>query len=103
MGLVVRATIPYSYADFFSHGRREFGRLWPLPTVCHTLESTCYFHNALGARLLKLVDFRLGPLSFRHCGGMTGALPRVLSRRILRETTATNSSTAVFHGRPKWP
>jgi hypothetical protein len=28
------------------------------------------------------LNFRLGPLSFRHCGGMTGALPRVMSRRI---------------------
>src|ERR1017187_557409 len=48
------------------------------------------------------LNFRLGPLSFRHCGGVTGALPRVVSRRILMGNTATNLSTAVFHGRPKW-
>ena len=87
------------------------GQFWQ----CRRRERKCLSYKRLhGMRIsadirlghggsVSRLNFRLGPLSFRHCGGMTGALPRVLSRRILRETTATNSSTAVFHGRPKWP
>src|ERR1017187_8557302 len=49
------------------------------------LEKLPYPRLGHGGSVSRL-NFRLGPLSFRHCGGMTGALPRGLSRRILRET-----------------
>jgi hypothetical protein len=45
--------IPYSYADFFSHELRNSHQI---SRNADALESTRYFYNAFGARLLKLVD-----------------------------------------------